>query len=1716
MSAMSGKDTKKVAGAAGWATKKSDSTSDTSSHNFQSPLNFWSALRRTDEDFKESASSLFFVRNELKRIESSGKSHVSDDEQEDDMNDRDGLPQRWIDFFCIVGLDDQQKTKLLNLSFMDQSDGKHNSHNHTIHCAPTLLDHYPSHHSDMEFPQQLPTFCFPTGCYALRRKRGKTHNIPDPYLCQLVLTSAAGNHLYLTTLSVYERMLWKEKPPTKRSTESPPEHDVWIPKCLVLLSHYPYYHAQSTILKELYYTVASGASPIPFERFVAHIVEGIQFPHCDSIVEWKTWTGPGANGERATFRLESPKHRLHSSRSTTLEPLFRTISLSNIMVIWATLLQEGKVVLQCSEQNVSLLTPICEALLQLLHPLEWKGIYVPVLPTNNDHNSMDILEAPVPYLLGLPANPIKGKLSHPVGVIWCDLDNDILHLGYNEDGTFVEKLPALPEKAAVNLKVQLEELADPLYLPSLDGIKGQMTTGDRSTLLDNALREPYAQRTRLFQEPSSQVFSRSYILSQSSKIPPRGKPLQTQDFVVLERAPNRYSDYCCCLADIFPIVQAEDNPTDLNYDDMGQTSQETERTGDTASNHVFASLARSTRHVQVHTDRLLAVWGQQEFATPSSHASKACIDRQFGKDTLKRQDQIAKQFFETANADFVLFDKVRTCFLQFFASILCRYEFYVNKTTNRLDVDEFLKSLRLPKLQMRLVKDMMTSQMFDSLLHDPKRRRMFAEELELQRQQRKHDAIGSQKMTSPMLVLTVPPPCGVGIQEGKTHCGDRRFPESLRPEDIIIKPPSASIWAFLFPDLPKADAYKNEQRNQAKSQQSSRSRPQTHRTRLLSILCVALLCSTLLPNTNAFSMRMVFPERTPECFRPPRTKLLYQSSTLAEEQYTPLNSTSSAPFIPLCCDLEYDFQQEVLSAKKFNADLHDVAFKQDPLHAHTLLKTMERLSLEDPTNSSLVQPDSLSYTTVIESWCQTKRTRRTSLVAEATSKLYGSTSNPDKIAASAAQDLLFSMERSQNLSPSPLNYLFVCQIWAEIEDPTGESMKRAEDILNAYKKMVEGAVDLPTTAYPRSSLAAFYAVLVDGWSRLVGKVDGALDRAEALLSELESNCSTVQKDVTNESVVQEMREKLAERHRDVSPFSIAYTSFIVGLSRSKRNDMGRRADAVLRRMIDKGVGPDMVVYTSVLNCWAKATSRAEREMASTRAVELLKENEDRYLSEGNYLLKPIQITYCQAIKAVGYSLDPAAPGIAEDILRRMYNLTESRVISVSPDVHIYNAVITALTTGGRRHEREHNARRAEKLLHDMIHRSRYEGELVEPNIFTYGRILRGWAESGAHDCGEQAQRVLDQLEKWYDVGNSRVRPNVVCYTTVIQAWGRGKAPPDVALQQVNLILSKLENLYMETGSESLRPNQITYIAAMDVYGRKFPDKAGSMSQALVDRMLQLHDIGIGYVKPTSIVFNSLINAWSKSPEENAAESAERVFQRMETEFAAGDTSAQPDEVSLCSVLNAWANHAKNGGALRAQQIMDYTNKVLTPEQRGFDHTVVSWNTLIKAWGRSRAADAVQRAERILVDLEMQYRKGKSKVKPDITTYSSVINCCAYYCGPTKGKSAAFDVARRTFDKIQKCRDLVANNIVYGTFFKAIGKLQKAGKHRDDMIEELFGECCQAGQVCTFSLAQVRSASTQKLFRRLVLIPCSLKDKDAGNIENIWRRLPPAWKRNVVY
>ncbi|KAK6377123.1 hypothetical protein LTR64_000502 [Lithohypha guttulata] len=125
--------------------------------------------------------------------------------------------------------------------------------------------------------------------------------------------------------------------------------------------------------------------------------------------------------ELRLYAKKEAKNELPGSRTIDLYPLFRCLTIPNIVVLFEYLLAESRIILVSA--YTSLLKLVSNALLSLMWPFEWSGVYIPVLPTR----LMEVLEAPIPYVCGVVRKNDNLSLPQDDDFILVDLDKNELH-----------------------------------------------------------------------------------------------------------------------------------------------------------------------------------------------------------------------------------------------------------------------------------------------------------------------------------------------------------------------------------------------------------------------------------------------------------------------------------------------------------------------------------------------------------------------------------------------------------------------------------------------------------------------------------------------------------------------------------------------------------------------------------------------------------------------------------------------------------------------------------------------------------------------------------------------------------------------------------------------------------------------------------------------------------------------------------------------------------------------------------------------------------------------------------------------------------------------------------------------------------------------------------------------------------------------------------------
>ncbi|QUC23849.1 uncharacterized protein UV8b_08090 [Ustilaginoidea virens] len=151
----------------------------------------------------------------------------------------------------------------------------------------------------------------------------------------------------------------------------------------------------------------------PLERYVVNLCTEAFSP-----LGSKTQVELGVRDLRLYARKEGA-NELPGSRTIDLYALFRCLSLENVVALFEYAMSESRVIFLSS--HTSMLHLACHALANLLYPLKWASIFIPVLPAR----LVSALEAPCPYIVGVERRYERIDLPDDDYVL-VDLDKDTI------------------------------------------------------------------------------------------------------------------------------------------------------------------------------------------------------------------------------------------------------------------------------------------------------------------------------------------------------------------------------------------------------------------------------------------------------------------------------------------------------------------------------------------------------------------------------------------------------------------------------------------------------------------------------------------------------------------------------------------------------------------------------------------------------------------------------------------------------------------------------------------------------------------------------------------------------------------------------------------------------------------------------------------------------------------------------------------------------------------------------------------------------------------------------------------------------------------------------------------------------------------------------------------------------------------------------------------
>ena len=318
-----------------------------------------------------------------------------------------------------------------------------------------------------------------------------------------------------------------------------------------------------------------------------------------------------------------------------------------------------------------------------------------------------------------------------------------------------------------------------------------------------------------------------------------------------------------------------------------------------------------------------------------------------------------------------------------------------------------------------------------------------------------------------------------------------------------------------------------------------------------------------------------------------------------------------------------------------------------------------------------------------------------------------------------------------------------------------------------------------------------------------------------------------------------------------------------------------KAEQILQEMIhsyEKGVlllGPDTIVYSSVINCWSKSDFKDGPVRAKVILEAMISKSKE------NKNIRPNQITYNSVLDAY------------------------SRIGDVDGCKHIIRMMKEAKTT---------------------------------PDILSYNILIGCWSRSGQPNAHLEAEKILLQILDNDDEYGSSVAANAITYTSVINCWSKSNLPeaPERAKKilarmvlEWSSIRNKNDNSKDVTNNWPPRPNKFSYNSVMDSYARQGNNTGtNEVFDMMKDDYIRLSNYN---AKPDLTTYNILMNALFKhvDNDNNVDEDkliitkAEALLSEIKTLHESCDLDSGPNDVTYTSFISLLDNFEGTEGRILA-------------------------------------------------------------------------------------------------------------------------------------------------------------------------------------------------------
>eukprot|EP00549_Striatella_unipunctata_P023135 CAMPEP_0118688092 /NCGR_PEP_ID=MMETSP0800-20121206/8735_1 /TAXON_ID=210618 ORGANISM="Striatella unipunctata, Strain CCMP2910" /NCGR_SAMPLE_ID=MMETSP0800 /ASSEMBLY_ACC=CAM_ASM_000638 /LENGTH=339 /DNA_ID=CAMNT_0006585327 /DNA_START=393 /DNA_END=1409 /DNA_ORIENTATION=- len=315
------------------------------------------------------------------------------------------------------------------------------------------------------------------------------------------------------------------------------------------------------------------------------------------------------------------------------------------------------------------------------------------------------------------------------------------------------------------------------------------------------------------------------------------------------------------------------------------------------------------------------------------------------------------------------------------------------------------------------------------------------------------------------------------------------------------------------------------------------------------------------------------------------------------------------------------------------------------------------------------------------------------------------------------------------------------------------------------------------------------------------------------------------------------------------------------------------------------------------------------------------------------------------------------------------------------------------------------------------------------------------------------------------------------YNALIKAHRRSKTPrPD----QAEALFRYMLRSFRETGNERIKPDAKSWAQVMKVYAQEGGRENTKRVIEIFDEVTEAYENGEEDWKPDANIYGALIKSYGCDGRHSYREKALRLLGEMIERYQAGEKHLRPNVG--CFIHAIQAQQRATNGAETAEVLLNMLEEFAVGENADLKPSKRLYNLVLRLMSWCDDQEKAIRADKLLNKM-IEMGKTDSACKPDVNSYNTVLNTCAFF--PTNTDKAILTINLQI--AVARIKELCSSDTVkpddnsYASFIRCCSRLIPTGAKRDAVVGSMFKRACDSGLVSGHVLSSYRMAASRQLF-----------------------------------